>query len=293
VESSHAQRMAALDRDGFAAIPGALGPEAVRRLTAVVDRTYDRRAASGRLAADGSLHMLGFVSRDPAFRQLVDLADPLALVAGVLGWNIYLYHCHIDQHPPVTDPLPPAWGWHQDGGRQNLETESEPTRPRLSVKLAYWLSDVSEPGRGNLMVVPGSHVRNRIPRPDRPELGFECPEGAIAVTARAGDAVLFDRRLWHSRSDNLSTVTRKALFMGYTYRWVRPRDAYPIDWEREPYRSLSPIRAQLLGWGSGAESFWALGEDAIPLREELRASGLLGSAGAGTAAAAGSRALVT
>jgi ectoine hydroxylase len=90
VESAHAQRMEALDRDGFVAIPGALGPEAVRRLTAVVDRTYDRRAASGRLAADGSLHLLGFVSRDPAFRQLVDLADPLALVAGVLGWNIYL-----------------------------------------------------------------------------------------------------------------------------------------------------------------------------------------------------------
>jgi hypothetical protein len=41
-------------------------------------------------------------------------------------------------------------------------TVSEFARPRLSVKLAYWLSDVSAPGRGNLKIVPGSHLTNWI-----------------------------------------------------------------------------------------------------------------------------------
>jgi hypothetical protein len=184
VESSHAQRMEALDRDGFVAIPRALGAEAVCRLTAVVDRTYDRRAASGRLAADGSLHLLGFVSRDPAFRQLVDLADPLALVAGVLGWNIYVYHCHLDVHPPCPGREPPPWRWHQDGGRQNVEVESNP-RPRLSLKVAHFLTDLSEPGRGNMMVIPGSHLRNTLPRAGRSTGPMPASRGRRRAPGRA------------------------------------------------------------------------------------------------------------
>jgi ectoine hydroxylase-related dioxygenase (phytanoyl-CoA dioxygenase family) len=85
-----------------------------------------------------------------------------------------------------------------------------------------------------------------------------------------GTAVVFDRRLWHSRSDNLSDITRKSFFLGYTYRWVRPRDEYPIDWTAEPYASLSPLRRQLLGWGKDAMSHWGVGDDDIPLREWAR-----------------------
>ena len=55
------------------------------------------------------------------------------------------------------------------------------------------------------------------------------PEGTVEITANPGDAFIFDRRQWHSRSTNLSTVTRKMLFIGYTYRWIRPLDDMPLD----------------------------------------------------------------
>ena len=50
--------------------------------------------------------------------------------------------------------------------------------------------------------------------------------GTLALLAgvkELGDAVLFDRRLWHRRSRNGSPITRKALFYAYTFRWVRAR----------------------------------------------------------------------
>jgi ectoine hydroxylase len=270
------------EKQGFLTIRNALSSSQLERFLEIHERIYREEKSAGRLAPAGgvsnrsdAMHSFAFILRDPAYLELLDLPTTLPKVWGILGWNIYMYHCHIDQHPPLPGPLPPVWGWHQDGGRQNLEIETEPTRPRLSVKLAYWLSDVSQPGRGNFMVVPGSHVRNRIPRPEHPELGFENPPGAIQVTANPGDAVLFDRRLWHSRSDNLSDITRKAFFTGYTYRWIRTRDDYPIDWESEPFRSLSPVRKQLLGWGKDAMSFWALGTDTFPLREWLKERGLV------------------
>lgn len=49
--------------------------------------------------------------------------------------------------------------------------------PRLSVKLAYWLSDVSAPGRGNLKVVPGSHLVSRIDGPPRRDIEWPDPAG--------------------------------------------------------------------------------------------------------------------
>ena len=266
-------QVAEFEDRGLLTVPNALPPTMVGLLLEAHDRIYGEEQAAGRLGPDGRLHLFAFVLRDERYLDLLDLPATFPLICELLGWNIYVYHCHLDVHPPVRDPASPGWGWHQDGGRQNLEIETHPTRPRLSVKVAYFLSDASEPGRGNLMVIPGSHRWNSIPRPERPDLGFEQPPGAAPVVAAPGTAVLFDRRLWHSRSDNLSNVTRKVLFLGYTYRWVRPRDDYRFD--PQWLAGLSPIRRQLLGMGPDAMSYWGLGEEEAALKASLRRWGLL------------------
>jgi ectoine hydroxylase len=262
-----------LERDGYLVLEGVLHRELLDRLLDGVDRVYDEERAAGGLAADGSLHLLDFLHRDPAFLELLDLRGPLAAVAGLLGWNIYAYHCHLDVHPPACGMASPRWLWHQDGGRQNLEIETEPTRPRLSAKVGYFLTDVTTADRGNLAVIPGSHVRNTLPRPERPELGLAEPAGAIPVRAPAGSAVVFDRRLWHARGTNTSAVTRKALFVGYTYRWIRPRE----DGRRNGIdaTSLTPLRRQLLGHASSGLGYWLPDEQEVPLRAWLDERGLL------------------
>jgi ectoine hydroxylase-related dioxygenase (phytanoyl-CoA dioxygenase family) len=264
------------DRLGYLLIPNALSFAQVDRLLTVHDRFYEDERAAGRLAADGSLHCFAFVLRDPEYLELLDLPTTFPLVCALLGWNIYLYHSHLDVHPPVTTPPKSWWGWHQDGGRQNLEIETEPTRPLLSVKIAYFLSDVSQPGRGNFSVIPGSHRLNRIPRPASTDGSLDQPTGAIPILAEPGTAVLFDRRLWHARTENTSSITRKAVFLAYTYRWIRPRDDYVMDpaW----LAGLPPVRRQLLGEGLDAMSYWGLGDGPAPLREWLRDRGLLDEA---------------
>jgi ectoine hydroxylase len=152
----------------------------------------------------------------------------------------------LNVHPPIRVPVPFRFDWHQDGGRQNREIKTNP-RPRLPVKLAYWLSDVSESGRGNLQVVPGSHVVNWIDGPPRRDIRWRDPEGATEVTAEPGDAVFFDRRIRHTRSRNYSQHTRKAVFFGCTCRWTAIRD------ELAPFRAsdwlgrLTPVQQQLPG----------------------------------------------
>src|SRR5438477_6197968 len=138
-----------------------------------------------------------FIPEDDMFLDLVDCPRVFPKVWGILGWNIYLYHGHLIVTPP-RDPNGPKdkkrLGWHQDSGRVNLEMETHP-RPRLSLKVAYFLSDASQPGRGNFCIIPGSHLCDTL---ERPADGFGQPEGAVPVLAKPGTAVFFDRRLWHS-----------------------------------------------------------------------------------------------
>jgi ectoine hydroxylase len=127
------------------------------------------------------------------------------------------------------------------------------------VKLAYWLSDVSEPGRGNLKVVPGSHMVTWIDGPPRRDIQWPDPAGAIEVTAEPGDAVFFDRRIWHTRSRNYSEHTRKAVFSGYTYRWTAIRDDITPMRASDWFGRLTPVQQQLPGGAEdlGGDHAWA------------------------------------
>jgi ectoine hydroxylase len=264
------------ERDGYLVVPGVLSPEEVRHYAAVLDRVYARHAAAGRLAADGSLHRLSAVAAAPELADLMTHPRAFPLVWSVLGWNVHVYHSHLDVHPPLRAARPFRFEWHQDGGRQNREVETDP-RPRLSVKLAFWLSDVSRPGRGNFQVVPGSHTTNWIDGPPRRDVEWPDPAGAVQVCAEPGDAVFFDRRLWHARSDNHSALTRKAVFFGYTYRWIAGRDERPAE-----LSGLTPVQRQLVGALPGAEDpvhggdhRWGHFPDDLPLFTDLREAGRL------------------
>jgi ectoine hydroxylase len=264
------------DRDGFLIIRGALTPDEVGRYADTLDRVYAAAAADGRVTDGASMHQLSAVANCPETVGLIDHAVTFPYVWSLLGWNIHVYHSHLDVHPPLPVRRSFRFEWHQDGGRQNREIETDP-RPRLSVKLAYWLSDVSEPGRGNLKLVPGSHLVNWISGPPRRDIQWPDPDGAVEVTAGPGDVVLFDRRLWHARSDNYSAHTRKAMFFGYTYRWVANRDENHAIWGSGWSTRLSPVQQQLLGGppGLGADHSWGHYPASTPLYTWLAERNLL------------------
>jgi len=266
-------------REGILLIRGALTEQRRARLEAAVDRVYAAERAGGRLKPDGTLHLLGFLDRDEEFGELLTQPTTFPYVWGLAGWNIYSHHNHLDVTPPTPHEEPPAWGWHQDGYRQNSDPESlydDQPRPMLSLKVAYVLSDLTRTGRGATKVIPGSHRRNTL---DRTADGSD-PRGTVEITANPGDAFVFDRRLWHSRSVNRSAVTRKMLFVGYTYRWIRPLDDMPIDKDGQWWANRTPVQRQLLGEATHTANHWGVNWDGyidekIPLRHELQTRGLL------------------
>jgi len=235
----------------------------VAALTQLTDGIFEQKVAAGHDPRK-SLFYPNFIPDSPLFQDLVDDERILPMVWGILGWNIYLYHAHVIVTPPSGEPRDEkTFGWHQDSGRVNQEIESHP-RPRLSLKVGYFLSDASEEGRGNFWVVPGSHLSDTL---QRPEGGLGQPAGAIPVLAKPGAAVFFDRRLWHAGTPNWSQVTRKVLFYGYGYRWIRTKDDMTV---RDLWPTCSPIRRQLLGGAVNANGHYSPSDEDVPLRVWLR-----------------------
>ena len=256
----------AFNETGYLIVPDALPPDLVARLETALDRLQAERRDAGLGPHEGMFYP-DFVGRDPVFLELLDWPKIFPKVWGILGWNIYLYHGHCAVNPPLApdaERVKKTLNWHQDSGRVNVEMESHP-RPRLSLKVGYFLSDCSEPGRGNFHIIPGSHLRDTL---ERAADGVSDPEGAMPVCVKPGTAVFFDRRLWHAASPNWSAIPRKVLFYGYGYRWIRTKDdmTVPPEW----FAASSPVRQQLLGGGVNCNGHFSPTDADVPLRVWLR-----------------------
>ena len=243
---------------GYLIIENALDPAMTERLISVLDRVdlRERRAEhAGKL-----LSVTDVVQEDDAMLALVDLPTVFPKLWSILGWNVRLYHSHLDVTPTENaDTQNWSVAWHQDSMRVNDEIECDP-RPRLSVKIGYYLTDVSLPGRGNTLIVPGSHRHNSI---DCPQDGASNPPGAEPLCVPAGSAVIVDRRIWHSRSANVSEFDRKVIWFGYSYRWLMAKDQMTVE---HLYPQLDPIQRQLLGDNRTANSVYDPTDEDVPLR---------------------------
>ena len=272
------EQLCALNTNGYFIVEDALPLELVveleKRIDAIykvhLDAEYDPYRKNQMTPHDNFFYP-NFLGKDQLFVNVLDWYKTFPKVWGILGWNIYSYHSHFI----ITPPRPKSQrgktaslGWHQDSGRVNIEIESSP-RPRLSIKIVYWLSDCSRQGRGNFYVMPGSHLWDKFERPTDGTL----PEGATAVCCKPGDAVFFDRRIWHARSENDSEITRKGLFYGYGYRWLRSKDDMTIP--TDLFEQNDPIRQQLLGGGTNANGHFSPKDADVPLKVWLEEKGVI------------------
>ncbi len=254
------------DDEGYLVVEDALSPEMVEKLTVAVDRVDAKERVEKKLAPGAMVAKFRSVVEDDLFLELLDNEKTFPLLWDILGWNIQLYISHMIVYPPEApnaERHDKGAGWHQDGGRPVEEIERP--APRLSLKISYWLSDTTIADAGAMKILPGSHKLVDKPYQRDPT---EDPEGAMEVKVKSGTAVLFDRRLWHSRGYNYSQQVRKVLFFGYSYRWLRG-----LDYNNMPEEVLTkcdPIRRQLLGDGVDIKGWWQPTEADVPLKEWIR-----------------------
>ena len=258
----------AFERDGYLHVEGALSPDHAANLVAVIDRLHrDGRLVPPETYAGvtNRVQHLNAVGLAPAFVDLIDHPTTFPKVWGILGWNIFLHNTHLMLTPPEPSDGPRGpGGWHQDNGRRTLDMPEIEIPARLSLKVGYFLTDVSRRDMGNFWVVPGSHRRRSIEV--TPGGGGHVP-GAEPVLLRAGDALIFDARVWHSGSPNYSKSTRKVLFYAYGYRWLHSDNVLPPG--NAARDTTDPIRRQLLDIIPNSGGRMHITDETVPLRAWL------------------------
>ena len=232
--------------EGYLILRNVLDEAAISSLIEAGDRLLATEQRFNRFVSGGGLYD-GFrncITMDDAFIPLLTNPVTLPLVIQLLGSNLQLYTSHLiyrQPDPPGTPASIRMPGWHRDNGRTSMDL-GQANYPRIGLKCAFYLTDLSQPNSGVTMLAPGSNLlKERI---DIPE-GATDPVNAIEPLLNPGDCVIFEYRTWHAGAPNFTQITRKAVMIGYAYRWLKPMDY--IKQERALVERLSDIEKYLVG----------------------------------------------
>lgn len=247
------------DEQGYVVVSGALAPSRIEELLGVIE---SQRAVLAnhphRSPVRDGLNIRPIIDKHPAFLDLLICPTTFGAVAKLLGhYSIQLQQSNLIEAHPSNERR--QTGWHSDGGLPTIAVNG--VRAFSSLKVGYFLTDLTAPNSGGLVVVPGSH---RMQGPPPFEADGTEPVGATELRVGAGDAVIFQQGVWHAAAPNYSSVPRIALYYGYSYRVMRP-----VDYQRMPdevLASATAVERQLLGETVTHQGYYVPTEADVPLR---------------------------
>ena len=194
------------------------------------------------LMGEQSTRIFYILDDDPLFLELLDWSDIWPYVTGLLNARPH-HHASDAIMEHGSDLIGRGMRWHIDGiddGFRNLG----PQIPLLQLKIGYYLSDMTQPGQGNLCVVPGSHKTPfALDREEMQQWGRSA--GVTEICAPAGTAILFHNALWHSAGPFTTEHGRRTmLYYAYEHPWMiasQEHWGYPGQF----YNRLPPARRKL------------------------------------------------
>lgn len=234
------------DTNGYLALENFLSPEHVARLTETLLRVMAkrRRMQEENIPRAGMTHLSGDSARifyilddDPSFLELLDWPPLMPYVHTLLNSKPHHHASDAIMEEGLTER---RMGWHLDGHDNGYRNLGWPI-PLLQLKVGYYLSDMTEPGQGNLCVIPGSHKSPLEPDPADRQNPALFP-GAIQICAPAGTALLFHNALWHSGGPWTKPGGRRLmLYYAYEHPWMIASQEH-WGYPQEFYNALSPER---------------------------------------------------
>ena len=246
------------DDNGYLVVPDVLSTEMIDKLTQVSDRLIESFDANG-----AYVQRRPGIVQEPDFHPLLTQSPTVPLVAQLLSPNIQLHTTAIIYKfpEPADEEVVNQRGWHRDSGLAvDLRHKNV---PRVSIKVGYCLTDFKQSHSGFTLFASGSHlIDTPLPIPK----GEVDPVGTIELCLNAGDAFLFENRLFHTSAPNLTDRVSKVIIFGYAYRWmggshkamslVQPDDAVLAQ--------VDDVARQLLGATSDGLIDWAKQHDVFP-----------------------------
>jgi ectoine hydroxylase-related dioxygenase (phytanoyl-CoA dioxygenase family) len=245
--------------DGFLVVPDVLPRERVEQLIEASDRLAQPLLNKPELAGRPEYNHLDLrpgLLREKALFDLVSHSSTVPLIVQLMSPNIHLHSTTlIYKRPEKANDPPFRRGWHRDIriprdlGHEHL--------PLVGIKICYCLTDFHESNCGMTVMARGTHLRTeplQIRKGEVDPVGVEVCDPKL----NAGDALLFENRIFHTAAPNRSRRTSKVLIFGYAYRWMKP-EVYLENPDEKMLERADPVTRQLLGGYRDVDTpAWAL-----------------------------------
>lgn len=152
-----------------------------------------------------------------------------------------------------SEPGHPGISLHTDGQPYGSAIFGHEGSCPWLVRVLYYLDDLTR-DVSPFRVVPGSHLSMHAE--GNPYRRYESHQSEVAVTARAGSAVLINHRVFHGNFPNTGDHAREMLAIAYRPAWAGP--VSPVDeWPFERLAELPENVRQLMG--SRNQRVWNFG----------------------------------
>lgn len=235
------------DRDGFLVVRNVLDRETVDRLTEAGDRLAGNFLHKPQLLEKPEYNHLdlrpGLFTEEAMF-ELLAHEPTVPYVVQLLSPNIHLHSTALIYKRPSHGSISFRRGWHRD--IRIPKDLGHEFLPRVGIKVCYCLTEFHQPNSGMTLLARGTHLRTEpleLPKGGVDPRGVEL----VDLQVNAGDAFLFDNRLFHTAAPNLSDRTSKVLMYGYAYRWMK-QEVYLETPEPKLLAKSDPVQRQLLGF---------------------------------------------
>ena len=219
----------ALERDGYAVVPGLLDATALEAArgevgAALAATPFGRDDFEGRRTK----RVYALFAKVRALDGAATHPLVLAVLERVLG------HCQLNAPAAIEiGPGERAQPLHTD----DLIYPLPRPRPELVMSVMWPLVDFDE-ANGGTCVVPGSH--RSAERPD--------PERAVSLALSAGSALFYLGSLWHGGGANRTERARLGVVMNYAASWLRPIETHLLAVPPEQAAALPERLQELLGY---------------------------------------------
>ena len=249
----------AFDRDGFLVLRDAVDAETLASLIEAGDRLAESFLLKPHVQNRPEYNHIDLrpgLLREPALLALVTHPTTVPLIVQLLSPNIHLHSTALIYKRPESPDAPSfRRGWHRDIriprdlGHENL--------PRVGIKICYCLTDFHQSDCGMTLMARGTHLRTKPLVIKKGEID-PADEEVCDLKLNAGDALLFENRIFHTAAPNRSNRTSRVLMYGYAYRWMKP-EVYLENPSRQHLEKSDPVMYQLLGGYRDVDTpAWAL-----------------------------------
>lgn len=257
-----------MDEFGYCLLEDALSQAEVEALRT---RLFEQREAEaqrgiGRVLPDGKQLVVFLLNKGKVFRDMILHAGLHDIIRHVLGKQYLLssFHAHF-AHPGSSTAFHTDQFWMPPPTTESKETLVKPgsvtrtgnrghhvggdqlmapkTISPAVVCNAMWMLDDFTEENGATLVVPGSHPSGRQPDHDIDNTANWTP-----AIGKAGTAVIFEGRTWHSTGENRTVTPRIGLTTNFCAPQFRQQENFLMGTRPEVLESASEELLDLIGF---------------------------------------------